>query len=144
MPGGKSLTPCGLWAKPQGAVPTSQRQQGKRKQSRAGNKGRAIICEYMIKLTLLLLWLALFIGPCSPLPRLKECVCPHACTHQALMRPPAVSLGLASRQVLAYLPLHSLSTIVSNQFRKQLRGQLEKITRKNYIITVCLDLRRYQ
>lgn len=58
--------------------------------------------------------------------------------------PPSDSQALASRQVLAYLPLHSLSAIVSNQFRKQLREQLEKITRKNYIITVLLDLRHFR
>lgn len=64
------------------------------------------------------------------------------CAHGAQTRPPADSLALASCQVLAYLPLHSLSAIVSNQFRKQLLEQLENITRKNYIITVRLDLRR--
>ena len=53
---------------------------------------------------------------------------------------PAYSQAPASRQVLAYFPLHSLSAIVSNQFRKQLWEQLEMITRMNYIITVRLDL----
>lgn len=61
--------------------------------------------------------------------------------HPAQTQPPADSPALASCQALAYLPLHSLSAIVSNQFRKQLLEQLENITRKNYIIIVRLDLR---
>lgn len=37
-----------------------------------------------------------------------------------------------------------MPAIVSNQFRKQLLEQLESITRKNYIIIVRLDLRRFK
>lgn len=63
-----------------------------------------------------------FLSP--PLPRCKE---PWAVTLSVpTLRPPpqtgppADSLVLAGRQVLAYFPLHSLPAIVSNQFRKQL------------------------
>lgn len=64
--------------------------------------------------------------------------------HPAQTQPPADSPTLASCQVFAYLPPHSLSAIVSNQFRKQLLEQLENITRKNYIIIVRLDLRHFK
>lgn len=51
-------------------------------------------------------------------PRVPSCSPQYL--HYKILPPPPDTLALASSQVLAHLPLHSLSAIVSNQFRKQL------------------------